>query len=344
MARHEVDLWNRALGRIGETRLSLGAEKTVASATAANPVVATVTAHGYATDDLVLLTEMDEMTEVNNRVFKIEKVDADSFKLLDEDGTGYTPESTGGKVRKLPSSKPSKVCFEAWAQIRDAEIRSHPWNSVTRRTRLARLEGAKTITGASQANPVVITTSGAHGYATGDQVLIEGIVGMVELNDRFFDVGNTTSTTFELVGEDGTSYAAYGSAGTVKKALDPLTPDFGYGNRYTLPADCERVLQLLDSTSAWEVEGGELLTDDGETVPIRYIRRLLDVSQYDAALTAVLVARLAAEAVEEITQSARRRELALAEYDRVRARATGVDALEQSPTERFEDSWIDARR
>ena len=44
------------------------------------------------------------------------------------------------------------------------------------------LETAKTITGATQANPVVVTTSAAHGFSNGDEVFITGVVGMTELN------------------------------------------------------------------------------------------------------------------------------------------------------------------
>ena len=42
------------------------------------------------------------------------------------------------------------------------------------------LEGDKTITGITKANPGVITCS-SHGYLTGDEILITAIVGMTEL-------------------------------------------------------------------------------------------------------------------------------------------------------------------
>ena len=56
----------------------------------------------------------------------------------------------------------------------------------------------KTITGATAANPVVVTTSGAHGLTNGDEIFISGIVGMTELNGRPFLVANVTGTTAEL--------------------------------------------------------------------------------------------------------------------------------------------------
>ena len=45
---------------------------------------------------------------------------------------------------------------------------------------------AVNISGATRANPVVITTGSSHGYATGDEVYISGVEGMIELNNRNF--------------------------------------------------------------------------------------------------------------------------------------------------------------
>jgi hypothetical protein len=75
------------------------------------------------------------------------------------------------------------------------------------------LENAVSISGATQANPVVITTSASHGYENGDTVDISAVVGMTEINGRNFTVANKTATTFELQGEDGTAHTAYTSGG-----------------------------------------------------------------------------------------------------------------------------------
>lgn len=84
------------------------------------------------------------------------------------------------------------------------------------------LEADKTITGATQANPVVIT-SAAHGYSNGDDVEISGITGMTELNGKRFTVANVTANTFELSGIDGTSYTAYASGGISEKVYTVTT-------------------------------------------------------------------------------------------------------------------------
>jgi hypothetical protein len=71
-----------------------------------------------------------------------------------------------------------------------------------------------TITGITQADPPVVTTSSLHPFNTGDEAILSGIVGMTELNNRRFSVTRLSPTTFSLDDEDSTGYAAYVSGGT----------------------------------------------------------------------------------------------------------------------------------
>lgn len=90
------------------------------------------------------------------------------------------------------------------------------------------LTGTKNITGATQANPCVITAA-SHGFSNGDDVYITGMLGMVELNGRTFRVANVAANTFELQDMLGnninsTSYAAYSSGGTAAEVYTVVTP------------------------------------------------------------------------------------------------------------------------
>ena len=70
-----------------------------------------------------------------------------------------------------------------------------------------------TISGATAANPVVITAT-AHGFENGYKVTIAGVVGMVELNTPTeYVVANKAADTFELTGIDGSAFTAYTSGG-----------------------------------------------------------------------------------------------------------------------------------
>lgn len=83
-------------------------------------------------------------------------------------------------------------------------------------------ESQKTITGATTANPVVVT-AGSHGYSNGDRVFITEVTGMTELNNREFTVANKTTNTFELSGIDGSAFTAYSSGGKSGKIVEVTT-------------------------------------------------------------------------------------------------------------------------
>jgi hypothetical protein len=85
----------------------------------------------------------------------------------------------------------------------------------------------QTITGATQANPVVVTT-GTHGWSNGDEIQITNVSGMTELNGKFFKIANVTGTTFELQdldgnNIDGSAYTAYSSGGDADKVMEITT-------------------------------------------------------------------------------------------------------------------------
>ena len=90
------------------------------------------------------------------------------------------------------------------------------------------LEGDKTISGITQANPAVVTAT-SHGYSNGDEVLISGVSGMTEVNGKRFLVADKTTNTFELQDKDGvdinsTSFTAYASGGVSNKVFELATP------------------------------------------------------------------------------------------------------------------------
>ncbi len=85
------------------------------------------------------------------------------------------------------------------------------------------------ITGATQANPVVITAA-SHGYTDGDEVYISSVGGMTELNQNRYYINNSTTNTFELTDQvtgtniDGTGFSAYTSGGTSARIYEIASP------------------------------------------------------------------------------------------------------------------------
>lgn len=84
-------------------------------------------------------------------------------------------------------------------------------------------DSVKNITGATAANPVVIT-SNAHGFTNGQTIIVSGVIGMTELNNRRFIVAGAAANTFQLTGVNGTTYDAYISGGTASRVYIVATP------------------------------------------------------------------------------------------------------------------------
>ena len=83
----------------------------------------------------------------------------------------------------------------------------------------------KTITGATKARPVVITSAG-HGFSNNDVVWISGVSGMTQLNNKAYLIKNKTNDTFQLYTlsgsrVDGRNYSNHsGDSGRVQKCQD----------------------------------------------------------------------------------------------------------------------------
>jgi hypothetical protein len=84
-----------------------------------------------------------------------------------------------------------------------------------------------TITGVSKANPGVVTAAG-HGYSNGDRLILGGISGMTELNNRQVIVAGATATTFQLTDTNGdnintSAYTTYTANGTASEIVELTT-------------------------------------------------------------------------------------------------------------------------
>lgn len=74
------------------------------------------------------------------------------------------------------------------------------------------IQATKVITAITAANPPVVS-SVAHGFANGDEIYIDNVVGMTEVNQETFIAAGVAANTFQLQGINGTAYSAYVSGG-----------------------------------------------------------------------------------------------------------------------------------
>jgi hypothetical protein len=75
---------------------STGTSKSITAATKANPVVLTITSHGYANGTILKVTGVTGMTELNNKVGVVTSLSANSVSLKGIDSTNYTTYTSGG--------------------------------------------------------------------------------------------------------------------------------------------------------------------------------------------------------------------------------------------------------
>jgi len=85
-------------------------------------------------------------------------------------------------------------------------------------------------------------------------------------------------------------------------AADTATPAWGFSYQYTLPADCLRLLVILDYDSNYRVEGRKILSNTS-TMKILYVGRITDPNEYDELLRETLSAALGADIAYGVTSS-----------------------------------------
>lgn len=107
----------------------MSTQATITAITQANPASVTATAHGFATGDLVVITGVSGMTQVNNTQFTITVVNANTF-TLGVDSTGFTAYTSGGTATKnmipIATSKQVRIIYDDamnYGHIVDATIR-----------------------------------------------------------------------------------------------------------------------------------------------------------------------------------------------------------------------------
>ena len=136
-----------------------------------------------------------------------------------------------------------------------------------------------TISGITQADPAVLTTSSAHGLSVGDIVSIYNITGMTELNNRTYKVATVpTTTTLTLIDLDGSDaidssgYTAYSSGGNlVHRGLTLATT--GKNVERIISAKFHGYNKKLKEITPDELEAETKWWDDNTSRPLRYLHR-----------------------------------------------------------------------
>jgi hypothetical protein len=131
---------------------------------------------------------------------------------------------------------------------------------------LADIARNKAISGASEADPCVITCSG-HGFSTGDKIRISGVNGMVELNGKVFTVTVVDADSFSI-GVDSQAYTTYTSGGVAEPLITQYDwEDIALGDIADIDTD-NNTIEYDGTPSVNPAAGDYVLVKDGSESPV----------------------------------------------------------------------------
>jgi hypothetical protein len=203
------------------------------------------------------------------------------------------------------SKKEEILCNVVYSTCRQAVLEDHNWQFAKKHQQLSLDDGTaesdyntdaniKTITGATAADPVVITAA-SHGFLNGWLVKITDVVGMTELNSLIVRVANKDANTFECYGLNGTNFTAYASGGKVVRY--EAISDYANGYVYRVPADMLRPVAIMGAPQFEVVGAGDdrrILSTVNDAV-LEYIADISTVSNMPNHFARCWAARIAAE-------------------------------------------------
>jgi hypothetical protein len=208
---------------------SVGNAVTVSGASKTNPVVINANNHGFTNGQVVYLSGIRGMTQINNQYYRVSSANTNSFALQNA--------SSGANI--------NGTSFSTWQ------------SGGTQRAQ-------RCLTSACE----VVVTSSNHGFANNANVFITGVNGMTQINNvtgsgtgTTWPASAVTANTFVLTGSIGPTYGAYTSGGSAYCST--------YGceyYRFTNASNTTNVFRV--STCTTERTGAEAYTDAGPTTAL----------------------------------------------------------------------------
>lgn len=142
-------------------------------------------------------------------------------------------------------------------------------------------------------------------------------------------------------------------------AASSTPPSFGFANAFPLPvgyvtlmppdqffavpADISPAFASPGNQIDWQIEGGQILTNDGAPLKIRYISSDVTEAMFHPLFAEAFSADLALQVCETVTQSSGKKGDCEKAFDYAIELAKQRNAFENQPTEPPLDSWISMR-
>ena len=119
-------------------------------------------------------------------------------------------------------------------------------------------DSSKTITAITQAANGVVTAT-AHGFSTGDEIWIDGVVGMTQVNNLYFTITVVDPNSFQL-NVNTSAYTAYSSGGSARKFVQ-AGETLDWTGEFDIPVrfDTDKLPVSIDDFSIGAADGIPLI-------------------------------------------------------------------------------------
>lgn len=209
--------------------------------TKASPAVVTIGGDiGFVDGDIITISDVGGMTEINNREFTIANKSGNEFELSGVDSSTYTTYTSGGTAALTSSNSISfelnSAAWNPWMQqgkqaqlgYIDLFVDTHEKTDITVSfyannsqspyvdktiNLLPYLTERSEVSNITQASPACVTSNN-HGLLDDDEVYIYGVDGMEAINGASFTVTVVDVNNF-TIGVDSTDYGIYKSGGVI---------------------------------------------------------------------------------------------------------------------------------
>lgn len=153
-----------------------GSSKSISGISRNSPANINASSHGFATGDYVWISGVNGMTQINNRAFRVVRVDSNNFRVQTWNGSSWSNLSTSSGYSSYSSGGIARKCL-----VSDCSV---------------------------------VVTASNHGLGYGDGAYITGVNGMTQINNAGYVIGNVTSNSFSI-GVNGAGWGNYSSGGNV---------------------------------------------------------------------------------------------------------------------------------
>ncbi len=202
------------------------------------------------------------------------------------------------------ATKRAQLVSAFWATTRDATLAAHPWNFATQRSVLyAYTDPAATLT--PGAGATVVDTTGVTFTASAAVFVASDVGRTIQPDNAASGVALITGFTSATVVTATITTAWASLTAIAANAWRKYNAAPAWGRSYTIlkPTDCLRVFRVGD-VRAYEVETDgtqEVILTDEESLNVRLVMQVTDMTRWTALFTQALVAHLAAVITEPVT-------------------------------------------